>query len=123
MSRYIRFVVRSDHQSATKCTGVIGSLRILSENGRLPDYYIDHSRELLERLDRDMPCPPFSQNNWSAECVCWFKDTAKEWISIFREINSILEDSDFEVVTLTTDRPGMIVYEDDVQVVAKSSKY
>jgi len=115
--------VRSDHQSATKCTGVIGSLRLLSEAGRLPDYYSDYSRELLNRLDRDMPCPPFSQNKWDSECVCWFKDTAKEWITSFREINSILEDSDFEVSTLITDRPGMIVYEDDIQVVAKSKMY
>ncbi|CAN5755572.1 hypothetical protein BH11VER1_BH11VER1_25140 [soil metagenome] len=42
---------------------------------------------------------------------------------MFREINSILEDSDFEIATLTTDRPGMIVYEDEIQVVAKSPKY
>lgn len=115
--------MRSDHKSATKCTGVIGSLRLLSEAGRLQDYYIEHSRELLERLNRDMPCPPFSKSSWDSECVCWFKDTAKEWISMFREINSILEDSDFEIATLTTDRPGMIVYEDEIQVVAKSPKY
>jgi hypothetical protein len=28
-----------------------------------------------------------------------------------------------EVGTLTTNRPGMIVYEDDFQVVARSEKY
>jgi len=36
---------------------------------------------------------------------------------------AILEDSDLVVGTLKTDRPGMIVYEDDFQVVAQSSQY
>lgn|GEM_PF-5182290 len=102
---------------------MIGSLRLLSEAGRLPDYYSASVRELLNRLDSEMPCPPFSQNKWPSDCVCWFKDTAIEWISIFREINSILEDSDFEVGTLVTERPGMIFYEDDIQVVARSKIY
>jgi len=123
MTRYIRFAVRTDHQSQTKCTGVIGSLRILNEIGRLPIYYADSVRELLDQIDRDMPCPPFSKNQWSAESVCWFKDSAKEWISVFREVVAILQDSDYDVVTLTTERPGMILYEDDIQVVAKSKHY
>ena len=120
MNRYVRFIVRSDHASRTKCTGVIASLRILSEAGQLPSYYADYARELLDQIDREMPCPPFGKNAWSPDCVCWFKDTAQEWISVFREINAILEDSDFDVATLTTNRPGMIVFEDDIQVVAKS---
>ncbi len=91
--------------------------------GRLPAYYVDYSQEIFERLNRDLPCPPFSENQWDSECVCWFKDTASEWISVFREIVAILEDCDFQVATLTTDRPGMILYEDDFQVVAKSRKY
>ena len=54
---------------------------------------------------------------------CWFKDRATEWILLFRDIVAILEDADLEVATLTTSKPGMIVYEDDFQVVAKSSDY
>lgn len=83
---------------------------------------MEYSKELFERLNNEMPCPPFSQNDWK-DCVCWFKDTATEWIAVFREMIAILEDSDFHVATLTTDRPGMIVYEDEFQVVAKSAVY
>ncbi len=101
----------------------MASLRLLGEAGRLSDYYVDYSQEIFERINRALPCPPFSKNQWSDDCVCWFKDTATEWISVFREIVAILEDSGFRVATLTTDRPGMIVYEDDFQVVAKSHKY
>ena len=125
MARYIRFIVRSDHPSRTRCTGVVASLRILGEEGRLPDYQIQYSKELFEQLNEGLPCPPFLKSNWGPNCVSWFKDTppAQEWISVFRDLIAILEDSDMEVGTLTTDRPGMIVYEDDYQIVAKSNKY
>ncbi len=83
-----------------------------------------YSHELFGRLNEGLPCPPFGQNNWS-DCVSWFKDTpsAQEWISVFRDLVAILEDSDMEVGMLTTDKPGMIVYEDDYQIVAKSREY
>lgn len=125
MPRYIRFIVRSDHPSRTRCTGVVASLRIAGEEGRLPDYHVDYSNEIFDKLNKDLPCPPFKTSGWSLECVSWFKDTppAQEWISVFRDIIAILEDSDLIVGTLTTDRPGVIVYEDDFQVVAKSSQY
>ena len=125
MPRYIRFIVRSDHPSRTRCTGVVASLRILGEEGRLPEYHVDYSHEIFVRLNKDLPCPPFETSGWSTECVSWFKDTppAQEWISVFRDMIAILEDSDLVVGTLTTDRPGMIVYEDEFQVVAQSHQY
>jgi hypothetical protein len=123
MKRYIRFIVQSDHPSQTRCTGIVASLRLLGESGHLPSYYVQSSEEIFDRINRNLPCPPFSKNQWSADCVCWFKATATEWISMFREIVAILEDSDFRVATLTTDRPGMIVYEDEFQVVARSSHF
>lgn len=125
MARYIRFIVRSDHPSRTRCTGVVTSLRILGEQGRLPDYHLEYSRELFKKLNEGLPCPPFRQSDWDSDCISWFKDTppAQEWISVFRDLVAILEDSDVEVGTLTTDKPGMVVYEDDYQVVAKSLKY
>ena len=97
-------------------------MRILGEEGRLPGYHVEFSRELFKKLNEELPCPPFKQSNWSSDCVSWFKDTplAQDWISVFRDIVAILEDSDVEVGTLITDEPGRIVYEDDYQVVAES---
>ena len=122
MKKYIRFIVTTDHSSLTRCTGVVASLRILGEEDKLPDYHKQYAASIFEKLNNEMPCPPFDDNDWS-DCVCWFKDTAQEWISVFRDIIAILEDSDIQVHTLTTDRPGMIVYEDEFQVVSKSREY
>ena len=89
----------------------------------MPDYHVQFAHEMFERLNRDLPCPPFREKGWASDCVSWFKDTAQEWISVFRDAVAILEDSGFDVATLTTDSPGMIVYEDDFQVVARSHRY
>ena len=125
MSRFIRFIVTTDHGSRTSCTGVVASLRILGEEGVLPDYYIESSTEIFDEMNRDLPCPPWSDPKLDRECVSWFKDTVggQHWIRKFREIVAILEDAGIEVSTLTTEKPGMIVYEDEFQVVAKSSLY
>jgi hypothetical protein len=80
------------------------------------------SKEIFEKLNQNLPCPPF-EDKPRGDCVCWFKDSAQAWISVFREAIAILEDSGFEVVTLKTDSPGMIVYEDEFQIVAKSRHY
>ena len=125
MARYIRFILRTNHSSRTRCTGVVASLRILGEDGRLPNYHLEYSHGLFDTLNEGLPCPPFEEKRWGSDCVSWFNDTepAQQWISIFRDLVAILEDSDVDVGTLTTDRPGMIVYEDDYQVVAKSHVY
>lgn len=121
--RYIRFIVTSDHDCDTRCTGVVASLRILGENGQLPDYHVKSSREIFDRMNAELPCPPFTEKGWSPMHISWFKETAQEWISLFRDITAILEDSGFQVRMLTTPDPGTIVYEDAFQIVARSRKY
>ena len=121
--RYIRFIVTSDHDCDTRCTGVVASLRILGENGRLPDYHVASSREIFEKMNSGLPCPPFEEKGLSANCISWFKETAQDWIALFRDITAILEDSGFQVRMLTTLDPGTIVYEDAFQIVARSRRY
>ncbi len=45
MARFIRFIVRTDHPSRSRCTGDVASLGILGEAGRLPDYQVQYSKE------------------------------------------------------------------------------
>ena len=45
MARFIRFIVRTDHPSRSRCTGDVASLGILGEADRLPDYQVQYSKE------------------------------------------------------------------------------
>lgn len=125
MPRYVRFIVTSDQFDRVRCTGVVTSLRILAEQGRLATYHRQYADEIFSGLNAALPCPPFSQNDWGDNCVCWFKDVpaAQDWISQFRNIIAILEDSDVGTAMLTTDQPGAILYEDDFQIVSRSDKW
>ncbi|GHC69153.1 hypothetical protein [Roseibacillus persicicus] len=81
--------------------------------------------EIFDEMNQDLPCPPWQDARLNRECVSWFKDSeeGQYWVGKFREIVAILEDAGVEVATLTTERPGMVVYEDEFQVVAKSRVY
>ena len=54
-----------------------------------------------------------------AHGIAWFKDTAVGHISRMRELASILDEHDIVVDVIETERPGYIVWEDEVQLVAE----
>lgn len=119
---YLRFIVTSGHKSKTRCTGVVVALSELKESGVLANYHEEFAEEVFRELNQKLPVPPFNYKNWKG-CVCWFKGSASEIIGIFGDIVYIPEEHDLNVLTLTEHRPGMIVYEDDFQIVAKSREY
>ena len=119
---YVRFIVQTDQKSRTRCSGVIGSYADLKQSGELSEHDQVHGVSIIENLESELPVPPFDRNNWG-QCVCWFKDSAKDTILDIRELVQILLDYDFQVEMLTEEKPGMIVYEDEFQVVSKSKRY
>jgi hypothetical protein len=54
-----------------------------------------------------------------SRCLAWFKDSASDCLGFAREVTEILRQHDVIVETIVTDRPGFIVYEDEVQIVAE----
>ena len=50
--------------------------------------------------------------------IFWFKPTATEAIRMLWGLAQLLRGHGYHVEMLTTDRPGYIVYEDDLQVAA-----
>ena len=53
-----------------------------------------------------------------AQAICWFKDTAVEHIARVHELVGILYAHGIVVEVIQTQRPGYVVFEDDVQVAA-----
>jgi hypothetical protein len=120
---YIRFVVGTNREEPKNQTGVVTTLRLLKDRGQLPDYEVEHVEEMFLWLNTHLPCPPFSGKKWSPDAISWYKASAHGMIAKFRELVAILEQYDHPVQMLTTERPGMILYEDDFQVVAQSRHY
>jgi len=53
-----------------------------------------------------------------AQAISWFKASAATHIQRMREFARVLESHDIAVETITSRRPGYIVYEDEFQIAA-----
>jgi hypothetical protein len=53
------------------------------------------------------------------KAISWFRESATEHIAMANELVTVLERNGVRILALRTSRPGYVVYEDDVQVVAE----
>ena len=120
---YIRFVVGTDRDGPHWLTGVITEARILRDRGELEPHECEWLVEIFEWFNKSLPCPPFSQKRWSRHAISWFKDDATDAIRAIWDLVALLRQHGVLVRVLRTDQPGMILYEDDFQVVAESRHY
>src|SRR5436190_23517235 len=70
---YVRFVVGTNREKPKYQTGVVTSLRLMRDRGKLPDYEMEHVTEIFSWLNTHLPCPPFSEKKWSPNAISWFK--------------------------------------------------
>jgi hypothetical protein len=117
---YVRFVVRSDKDRPCSLTGVITEARILRDRGVLEPHEQEWLEQIFEWYNDHLPCPPFSQKRWSKNAISWFKDGAGDLIKRIWDVVALLKEHGVPVRILRTDKPGMILYEDEFQVVAES---
>jgi hypothetical protein len=120
---YIRFVVGSESDSPRIQSGLFTEVSYLKKKGLLESYQVSIVNSTFEYFNKNLPCPPYKKKNWSIDAISWFKDTATEYIDKMRELVVILEENNLIVRVLITDKPGMILYEDEYQVVAQNRIY
>ncbi|MDH7447235.1 hypothetical protein QBK95_16455 [Aquimarina sp. 2201CG14-23] len=120
---YLRFVASVDSEEARNQNGLFTELQILKDKNQLFDYQIGFLEDTFIYFNDNLPVPPYSRKNIPKEAVAWFKDTAQEFINKMWDLVTILEENDVNTRVLKTDKPDMILYEDEFQVVAKSKKF
>jgi hypothetical protein len=120
---FVRFVIAHRHPDTGVQTGIFEGAKRLPKIGRRPDWDEVRLDELMSWFLANLPLPKrvarSRRPNGHHAAVSWFKQSATEHISMARELAAILEAHDIATTMLTTDRPGYIVYEDDVQVLAE----
>jgi hypothetical protein len=122
---YLRFVVAQIHDDTQRELGVFHALKYLRDAGKLleheeveHDAFRDWFGENLEKPTRFTAAkPPYYRKQ--SKAISWFKDTAHQHIARIRSVLTILENHGITVRTLTTERVGYIVYEDEFQIVAE----
>jgi hypothetical protein len=123
---YLRFVQGTESEDGRWLTGVITAARTIMDAGQLEPYEAEIVQSAYDWLNSNIPCPPFQANlssgKWSQDAVAWFLPEANEAIQRMWDLVTILKDHDIPVRVLRTDRPGMIVYRDQYQIVAETPK-
>lgn len=116
---YLRIVVGLESDSPRKLVGLFTEVTHLKNNNILFDYEVDLANQIFDFYNENLPCPPFQNSKWSIKAVSWFKDSATEFINKMWDLAAILEQNGLHIRILKTDKPGMILYEDEYQIVAQ----
>ena len=120
---YIRFVVGTENEETNTLHGPFTEARLLSDSKKLYDYEVEVINKIFDWYNDNLPCPPFESSKWPRNAITWFKIEAQEFISKLYEIKAILNEHEVQVITIKTESPGKILYEDEYQIVSVSAKY
>jgi hypothetical protein len=122
--RYIRFVVAEQDLTSGFRKGVIHAAYDLADSGRLLPHEDQRFQHVRSWLNTNLPQPTrFARKRNASHTrtrgLSWFKDTARDHLHYMRELVGILEAHGIRTEMILAERPGYIVYEDGVQVVAE----
>lgn len=118
----VRFVTPKIDPRSGRRQGLFAAARDLRESGRLSAGDEARLDAIRERFSINLSVPNrFSLSaraHAKEQAISWFKDTSQDCISRMRDYASVLDDYDVLTEMIRTLRPGIVVYEDDHQVVA-----
>lgn len=122
--QYIRFQTTHIDEMSTKPLGIF-QIAYEVRDSWLPPYQKEYLADLLSRFDDHLEEPTtFSRKSGQTATrgISRYKSTAQEHLTKMYEIARVLWEHDIYVEIVTTDTPGYIVYEDEVQVVGEPYK-
>ena len=118
----VRFTLLSTDTQSGRKTGILVAAHDLCDDG---DLSVEEHRNLRSQLgwfNEQLKVPQILSGDEHYRALSWFKPGAIEPISKAWMIKAILEENGFHIQVHKTTDPGIIIYEDDWQVVAKPRK-
>jgi len=123
---YVRFVVDAIDDDSQVRGGILQAAHAMRDEGEM----LEPDREKLEALlswftsqlntpDRFNRTRSKGYYRRTPKGISWLKDTSKEHIDKMREVAEILTRYGRGVEMLKESRPGYVVYEDEIQIVAE----
>ena len=120
---FVRFVCFRFVESQRSRLGLFQALDEARGNPASPDWALKELGVLSGWFSKHLPVPDrFERGGWKGvgqPGLSWFKDTALEHIRNMHRLKLALEECGVHVDVFTTDDPGVIIYQDDHQVVAE----
>lgn len=118
---YLRFVVLKHDRDSQVEQGLFAAMDELEYDDQIYPYEEELKKEISKWFSRNLNAPDVLAGKHyerKAKAISWFKDSAHEYIEKMRSYVQILENHDYKVKQILTERPGKIIYEDDHQIAA-----
>jgi len=123
---FVRFVIHKNDGDSGRRQGIFQAISELEYEGVLLEHEQRQYDEIYEWFRHNLKKPrSFSRSSKPHAknvALSWFKDTAVEHLAKMHALSQILNAHGIIVEVLRTNRPGYIVYEDQLQVAAEPFK-
>lgn len=121
---YLRFTSDKIDERTGRPMGAFTVAYELLDEGELSKEEEVELRGLLAWFSAHLQIPTkFSRNrndsHKNTQGISWIKDTANEVVSSLWGLKDFLERQGFSITVVRTERPGRVVYEDKLQVIAE----
>src|SRR5262245_6426235 len=122
MGKFIRFTTRTPTEHGSVLAGIfaaVGELRRSETLEPIDSLELDEVERWFERRLREPS--RFSLRHRIREPrvgVCWFRDTARKHLARAYELIEVLSRYGIHVDRVETTRPGVVIWEDEHQIVA-----
>ena len=119
---YIRFQGQKPNEYADSKLGIFQLAFELRDYGDIPKFQESELIKNIQWLKEHLKSPEILDKDGHHRAISWFKPGAKEPINRARAIASILNEHGYHVEQVQTKDPGLVIYEDGHQVVAKPKR-
>jgi len=121
----LRFVTEDRHEPFGHRSGIVQKAYNVRDDAETAEHLQKALSTELEWLKLNMCTPSkFTRSAGHRKdevAISWVKSEAREHVDCLRRIENLLKSTRVPTHCLRTSRPGFVVYEDDVQVVAEPS--
>lgn len=116
---YVRFVILRKDQESHQPLGVLQAAFELRDSGKLEPHEIEWLESELAWLRMHLKSPSCLREPGNHRAISWFHPRAERPIEKIRSIGALLGEHGFHVEMVKSNDPGVVIYEDGWQVVAK----
>lgn len=118
----VRFTTLARDADSGHTSGILVAAHTLRDEGDISVEEHAELRLVLAWFTEHLPIPHVLGDIEHRRAISWFKPTASQAIHKMWQLKLVLEAHGYHVNVLHTRDPGIVVYEDDWQVVAKPRK-
>lgn len=120
--KFLRFVLLEQNEQSHRRTGLLVAAHELRNSEVLEGEEYERVCALCAWFNKNVNVPKVLLMDGNDRALSWFKAHAKKPIAKMWEIAALFESRDRPIEVLRTDDPGIILFEDGWQVVAKPGR-